>query len=125
PKLRSWCPTGIEAVALANANPKIFQLYVRGDQAWVDDYVARAIANRYIALCLTVDLDYYGRRERDLAKRYKATARRGPPADHFQARFAWAAVARLKSKFQIPIILNSTATGGDAKIAVEHGVQVV
>ena len=103
----------------------MFQLYVRGDQAWVDEYVARAMANRYVALCLTVDLDYYGRRERDLAKRYKATARRGPPADHFQARFSWADVARLKSKFQIPLILKGIATGEDAKIAVEHGVEVV
>jgi isopentenyl diphosphate isomerase/L-lactate dehydrogenase-like FMN-dependent dehydrogenase len=123
--LSSVCSPGIEAVALANDHPKIIQLYVRGDQAWVDDYVARAMANRYVALCLTVDLDYYGRRERDLAKRYKATARRGPPADHFQARFSWADVARLKSKFQIPFILKGIATGDDAKIAVEHGVEVV
>jgi len=123
--LSSVCSPGIEAVALANDHPKIFQLYVRGDQAWVDDYVARAMANRYVALCLTVDLDYYGRRERDLAKRYKATARHGPPADHFQARFSWAEVERLKSRFQIPFMLKGIATGEDAKIAVEHGIDVV
>ena len=76
--LSSACSPGLEAVAAANDHPKIFQLYVRGDQAWVDDYVQRAVASGYVALCLTVDLDYYGRRERDLAKRYKATARRGP-----------------------------------------------
>ena len=69
--LSSACAPGMEAVAACNDHPKIFQLYVRGDQAWVDDYVARAVANGYIALCLTVDLDYYGRRERDLAKRYQ------------------------------------------------------
>ena len=34
---------------------KIFQLYVRGDQAWVDDHVERAVDNGYVALCLTVD----------------------------------------------------------------------
>jgi glycolate oxidase len=123
--LSSVCAPGIEAVAAANDHPKMFQLYVRGDQAWVDDYVARAVANRYVALCLTVDLDYYGRRERDLAKRYKATARRGPPADHFQARFSWADVERLKSRFQIPLILKGIATAEDARIAVEHGVEVV
>jgi len=123
--LSSVCSPGIEAVAAANDHPKIFQLYVRGDQAWMDDYVARAVANRYVALCLTVDLDYYGRRERDLAKRYKATARRGPAADHFQARFSWADVERLKSRFQIPFILKGIATAEDAKIAVDHGIEVV
>src|SRR5262245_24513536 len=77
--LSSACAPGLEAVAASNDHPKMFQLYVRGDRAWVDDYIARAIAHGYIALCLTVDLDYYGRRERDIAKRYLTTARRRTP----------------------------------------------
>ena len=85
--LSSACAPGLEAVAQRVDYPKIYQLYVRGDTAWVEDHIARAIANKYIALCLTVDLDYYGRRERDLAKRYLTTSRRSNPKDHFQARF--------------------------------------
>ncbi len=123
--LSSACSPGLEAVAAANDHPKMFQLYVRGDAAWVDDHVQRAMANGYKALCLTVDLDYYGRRERDLAKRYKATARRGAPADHFQARFSWADVERLKKKFKIPFILKGIATAEDAKVALEHGIEAV
>jgi isopentenyl diphosphate isomerase/L-lactate dehydrogenase-like FMN-dependent dehydrogenase len=123
--LSSACSPGLEAVAACNQHPKIFQLYVRGDAAWVEDYIERAIANRYVALCLTVDLDYYGRRERDLAKRYLTTSRRGRPADHFQARFAWADVARLKKKFKIPFILKGIATAEDATIALEHGVEAI
>jgi glycolate oxidase len=123
--LSSACSPGLEAVAAVNDHPKVFQLYVRGDQVWVDDYVARAVANRYIALCLTVDLDYYGRRERDLAKRHKATARRGAPADHFQARFSWADVERLKNKFRIPFILKGIATAEDARMAVERGIEAI
>jgi isopentenyl diphosphate isomerase/L-lactate dehydrogenase-like FMN-dependent dehydrogenase len=123
--LSSACSPGLEAVAACNEHPKIFQLYVRGDQAWVDDYVQRAVANRYVALCLTVDLDYYGRRERDLAKRYKATARRGESGDHFQARFSWADIERLKNRFKIPFILKGIATAEDAKIALEHGIEAI
>jgi isopentenyl diphosphate isomerase/L-lactate dehydrogenase-like FMN-dependent dehydrogenase len=123
--LSSACAPGLEAVAACNEHPKIFQLYVRGDTAWVDDYIARAIANRYIALCLTVDLDYYGRRERDLAKRYQTTSRRTRPADYFQARFSWADVERLKSKFKIPFILKGIATAEDTRIAVEHGIEAI
>src|SRR5262245_24866429 len=125
--LSSACAPGLEAVAACNDHPKIFQLYVRGDTAWVEDYIARAVANGYIALCLTVDLDYYGRRERDLAKRYLTTSRRTRPAaaDHFQARFSWGDVARLKSKFKLPFILKGIATAEDTRIAVEHGIEAV
>jgi isopentenyl diphosphate isomerase/L-lactate dehydrogenase-like FMN-dependent dehydrogenase len=121
--LSSACAPGLEAVAQSVDYPKIFQLYVRGDVGWVDDFVSRAIANKYVALCLTVDLDYYGRRERDLAKRYLTTSRRSRPADHFQARFSWDEVARLKAKFKIPFILKGIATAEDARIALEHGIE--
>ena len=123
--LSSACAPGLEAVAACIEHPKIFQLYVRGDTAWVDDYIARAIANGYIALCLTVDLDYYGRRERDLARRYQTTSRRSRPADHFQARFSWADVERLKNKFKIPFILKGIATAEDTRIAVQHGIEAI
>jgi isopentenyl diphosphate isomerase/L-lactate dehydrogenase-like FMN-dependent dehydrogenase len=121
--LSSACAPGLEAVAACVDYPKIYQLYVRGDTAWVEDHIARAMASKYIALCLTVDLDYYGRRERDLAKRYLTTSRRSNPADFFQARFSWADVARLKSKFKIPFILKGIATADDARIALEHGIE--
>ena len=123
--LSSACAPGLETVAQSVDYPKIYQLYVRGDTAWVEDHIARAIANKYIALCLTVDLDYYGRRERDLAKRYLTTSRRSNPKDHFQARFAWADVARLKAKYKIPFILKGIATAEDAKIALEHGIESI
>ena len=113
---------GLEAVAACNDHPKIFQLYVRGDEAWINDHVERAIKHRYIALAITVDLDYYGRRERDIAKRYKTTSRRAAPADHFQARFTWDDVQRIQRNYDIPIILKGIATAEDAKIAVEHGI---
>jgi len=121
--LSSQCAPGLEAVAACNDHPKIFQLYIRGDTGWVEDYIERAIANRYIALCLTVDLDYYGRRERDLAKRYVTTARRAPQTDNFQARFSWADVARLRKKFTIPFILKGIATAEDTRTAIEHGIE--
>jgi glycolate oxidase len=121
--LSSQSSPGIEAVAESNDQPKIFQLYVRGDNAWVESHIERAIAKKYIALCLTVDLDYYGRRERDLAKRYVTTARRGSPTDQHQARFSWADVARLKKKYKIPFILKGIATAEDTRIAIEHGIE--
>jgi isopentenyl diphosphate isomerase/L-lactate dehydrogenase-like FMN-dependent dehydrogenase len=123
--LSSACAPGLEAVAACADHPKIYQLYVRGDRAWVDDHLERATAHGYIAVCFTVDLDYYGRRERDLAKRYLTTSRRSTPADHFQARFSWADLARLRKKFPIPFILKGIATAEDARIALDHGVEAI
>src|SRR5437016_10454204 len=42
--LSSVCQPGLEKVAEAAPDAlRFFQLYVRGDDAWVDDYVARAV----------------------------------------------------------------------------------
>ena len=48
--------------AKAADNFRIFQLYVRGDDAWVDDHVKRARDHGYAAFCLTVDTASYSRR---------------------------------------------------------------
>ena len=127
--LSSGCPPGPEAVAAAAPDyPKIFQLYVRGDATWVDDRIANAIAHGFVGVALTVDLDYYGRRERDLAKRYRPTARRlgveGPDDPH-QADFSWDDIKRIRSKFKVPLMLKGIATAEDAILAVEHGIDVV
>ena len=53
---------------------KIFQLYVRGDQAWVEAIFDRAVKAGFGALCLTVDTHHYSRRERDISKRYQAAS---------------------------------------------------
>ena len=46
--LSSVCDPGLEGVAKAAPDAlRMFQLYVRGDAAWVDDHVERAIANGY------------------------------------------------------------------------------
>src|SRR5947199_654667 len=43
--LSSVCDPGLEDLAKAAPDAlRLYQLYVRGDAAWVDDYVARALA---------------------------------------------------------------------------------
>ena len=116
----------LEEVARSNDNFKLFQLYVRGDSGWIDDIVARVIAAGFDGLAITVDLDHYGRRERDLAKRYKPTARRAAPGvRHHQERFAWADIDRIRARHKIPLILKGIATAEDAAEAVLRGIDVV
>src|SRR6202789_4672870 len=61
---------GLEEIAAATPGPKIFQLYVRGDLAWMDDVVKRAVDHGYDAFAITVDTAAYSRRERDIAGRF-------------------------------------------------------
>lgn len=122
--LSSVCEPGLDAVAQAGPDAlRMFQLYTRGDADWVDAIAARAIAAGYGAFCLTVDTAYYSRRERDLAKRHTRSGYM--PKREFQARLTWSDVARLKAKFDIPLILKGIATAEDAELALEHGVDMI
>jgi len=122
--LSSVCEPGLEQVAQAAPDaPRMFQLYVRGDDAFVDDHVSRAIANGYAAFCLTVDTAIYSRRERDIAKRFVTAGRRRASGREFQAALDWRTVKRIKDRCKIPLVIKGIATAEDAKIAVEHGVE--
>lgn len=123
--LSSVSAPGLEATARAGDGLKIFQLYVRGDAGWVDDHVRRAIDAGYDAFCFTVDLDFYSRRERDVAKRFVTTARRSVSGEDHQKRFTWDDVKRVRDRFAIPLVLKGIATGEDAELACETGIDVV
>jgi glycolate oxidase len=104
---------------------KIFQLYVRGDHAWVEAFLDRAVAAGFDALCLTVDTHHYSRRERDIAKRYKAASARSPEQAVFQMNLDWAQMDKLRKRYKLPLIAKGVATAEDAKLCVEHGIDVV
>jgi glycolate oxidase len=104
---------------------KIFQLYVRGDQAWIEAIFDRAVKAGFGALCLTVDTHHYSRRERDIAKRYKAASAREPDAARHQKALDWAQFDRIRAKYKLPLVIKGIATAEDAKLAVEHGVDVI
>ena len=122
--LSSVSEPGLENVATAAPDAlRIYQLYVRGDEAFVEDRIERAIANGYAAFCLTVDTAHYSRRERDLAKRYVRANRRDVSGREFQMALDWRTVKRIKDKYKIPLVIKGIATAEDAEIAVDHGVE--
>jgi isopentenyl diphosphate isomerase/L-lactate dehydrogenase-like FMN-dependent dehydrogenase len=124
--LSSVCQPGLEATAAAADTLRVFQLYVRGDDAWTDDWVRRAKDNGYRAFCFTVDVAAYSRRERDLVGRFiKPWRARAIEGAAFQAGLSWDQVKRYKDKHDLPLIIKGIATVEDAQIAVQHGVEVV
>src|SRR5437016_13772141 len=81
--------------AKAGAAPQMFQLYHHGDRGWVGELLARVEASGYLAVALTVDVQLYGRRERDILARWSprkameiAPNPRGPTPE-YQARLTW------------------------------------
>jgi isopentenyl diphosphate isomerase/L-lactate dehydrogenase-like FMN-dependent dehydrogenase len=121
--LSSVTEPGLEKVAEAAPDAlRIYQLYVRGDDAFVEDCVSRAIANNYAAFCLTVDTAHYSRRERDIAKRYVRASRLRATGGDFQKGLEWRTVKLIKDKYKIPLVIKGIATAEDAAIALDHGV---
>lgn len=124
--LSSVCKPGLEATAAAADTLRLYQLYVRGDDAWVDDHVRRARDHGFAAFCLTVDVAMYGRRERDLLGRFVKPWRADAAAGRdFQSALSWDHVKRFKDKYDLPLILKGIATAEDAALAVQHGVEGV
>jgi isopentenyl diphosphate isomerase/L-lactate dehydrogenase-like FMN-dependent dehydrogenase len=121
----------VEAVAAAAPGPKMFQLYHMGDRAWVADLLARVEATGYLSVCLTVDVQVYSRRERDILARWspreamlKAPNPR-PPDPEYPARLTWADVDWLRKTTRLPIGLKGIMTPRDARRAVEAGVELI
>lgn len=125
--LSSVCKPGLEKVAEAAPDAaRIYQLYVRGDAAWVDDHIVRAIDHGYMGFCFTIDLDYYGRRERDKAKGFISVSRQTQAVgEEYQRSFCWDDFKRVRDKYDIPLMLKGIATAEDAEIAVNEGCDVV
>ena len=126
--LSSSCLPDFEEVAAVGDCGKIYQLYLTGDEAWMDDVIERTITAGYDAFCLTVDTALYSRRERDIHKRYVPRSGRAATSGtdfEAQARMSWATVAHIKEKFDIPLILKGIARADDAARAVDAGVDIV
>jgi isopentenyl diphosphate isomerase/L-lactate dehydrogenase-like FMN-dependent dehydrogenase len=113
----------IEEVAKSVDHPLLFQLYVRSDRAWMRGFLDRAKASGYRAICVTVDRAYYSRRERDIINQYLQRADSGDP--RHQASLTWEDAVWIKQHTKLPLILKGIATAEDAKLAVEHGADVV
>jgi isopentenyl diphosphate isomerase/L-lactate dehydrogenase-like FMN-dependent dehydrogenase len=124
--LSSVCDPGLEEVAQAAPDAlRMFQLYVRGDADWADAHLERAVKAGYSGFIITVDTAHYSRRERDLAKRHVTAGRRRVQGREHQAALDWRTVERMKKKFKIPFGIKGIGTAEDAKIALDHGVEII
>ena len=116
----------LQDIVKGGAGPKIYQLYVRGDDAWVADRVKEAMDAGYDAFCITVDTQVYSRRERDIAKRFVKSWRSSATGQDHQAAFSWKNFIAVREKFpDVKFMLKGIGTGEDAELACQNGVWAV
>ena len=138
--LSTLSSTSLEDVAAAAPAPRWFQLYVYRDRAVTQALVQRAEAAGYTAICLTVDVQRPGNRERDFRNGFRV-----PPAvramnfgqaiedtddgsallkyinDQFDPSLTWEGLDWLRSITRLPIVVKGILAAADARLAVEHG----
>jgi isopentenyl diphosphate isomerase/L-lactate dehydrogenase-like FMN-dependent dehydrogenase len=117
-----------EEVARAAGERFALQLYTDGDEKWVVDTAKRAVQAGAKALCLTVDVPTFGRRERHIHRRH---AMAGRPFGALRAgeahrgRADWTLVEKLKRAVKLPLMVKGVQTAEDADLCVKHGVDVI
>jgi isopentenyl diphosphate isomerase/L-lactate dehydrogenase-like FMN-dependent dehydrogenase len=120
----------LEETAKAASGPLWFQLYIYPNLQVAERLVRRTEAAGYRAIVLTVDLPYFGNRERD--KRNNFTI---PPPLFHEANFVgvektgqawvaltWESLSWLRSITSLPLLLKGILTAEDALLAIEHGM---
>jgi glycolate oxidase len=119
---------GLDEVARAAGENFVFQLYTDGDDRWVIDAAKRAADAGCKALCMTVDVPVFGRRERHIHVRQTISGRPfggQRSGESYRGRADWKVVDKLRRALDVPLMIKGVQTAEDAVLALEHGVDVL
>lgn len=140
--------TSLEDVAAAAPGRRWFQLYCYRDREVTRSLVQRAEQAGYEALCVTVDVPYLGRREREVRtgfhlppgvtlknlEPYAVAEMAAAERDSALRKYVnalwdpslnWDAIDWLRSITKLPLVLKGVLAGADARLAAEHGAAAV
>ncbi|WP_342643333.1 alpha-hydroxy acid oxidase [Rhodoligotrophos ferricapiens] len=132
-------------VARECPGPLIYALHPRAEQPFLDDLVAGVVAAGYRAIAFVSEAAYYSRRERDLMSAVQTAAKRTRSYASYLAQQrdellqgktpskegllgtinSWEMLERVKERSKLPIILKGVMSAADARLAVQHGVDVI
>ena len=112
--LSTLATTTIEDVAAICDGPKMYQVYVFKDRAITRDFVQRCKQQKYDALCLTVDTQVAGNRERDLVTGFGMPPKFGlRSALSYALHFPWTIRAILKPQFDMVNVTSSPSVSSE------------
>lgn len=121
-------------VQAASDGRNFFQIYVSGDNAWVDAVVDRVTEAGARGLCVTVDSPVRARRDRLLEGPFDwRLEQEGVPPNleglgrdrSHQMRFTWRDLQRLRSRSCLPIAVKGIMGAADAERAVDVGMDAI
>jgi isopentenyl diphosphate isomerase/L-lactate dehydrogenase-like FMN-dependent dehydrogenase len=129
----------LEDVRAACRGPLVFQLYTYGDRDWIRRLAQRVENAGYDAICLTVDCPDAGLRDRHLPNDFENSRQGGArpnvepmpgvtsrsAQNKFLGQFTWDDLDWLRETTRLPLILKGVLSHLDARLAVEHGVDVI
>lgn len=138
---------GYKAVAdgIEDKSRIVYALHPRAEQPFLDDLVDGVKAAGYKAITFVSEGAYYSRRERDLMSGLATKAKRSRTyASYLQQQrderaagktpskegllgtiITWEMLERVKSRSGLPLILKGVTNAQDARLAMEHGVDVI
>lgn len=122
--------------------PLIYALHPHGDEDEIGREVEQAVEQGFLAISVATQSLFYSRRERDVmngllgkgqmnagyaqavAKHHRVRAKDTP--DLLQkTRLSWTLIESIKKRSNLPLILKGVQTVEDAKLAIQHGVDVI
>ena len=117
-----------EEVARAAGERFALQIYADGDEKWLVDTAKRAAQAGAKAICLTVDVPTFGRREQHIHRRHAMAGRpfgAQRTGEANRGRAEWKLVEKLKRAVKLPLMLKGIQTAEDADLCVKNGVDVI
>jgi glycolate oxidase len=123
PVISSVSAPELEESAAAVSGDKWFQLYVRGDNAWLADIIGRVRKSGFKALVITVDVAHYSNRERQQRHSWVPDGRRDAGGKNYQAALDWKTLDYIRKLAKMPVIVKGIQTHEDAKIALKRGIE--
>lgn len=112
-------------IGVNSPHAKIYQIYVRGDDNWIEELLTGVKKAGFFALTVTVDAAVYSNRERQMMHGWIPPTRRNAAGREYLAGLDWDTWDRMAEIWDGPMILKGVSTAADAKLAVEHGAAAI
>jgi glycolate oxidase len=138
--LSSHAENEVAALHTGARLPLIYALHPYDDLPALDDEIDRVKAAGYRAISVATASAYYSRRERDLMNGFAGKvdplqsyagymrdqrATGATPRALLPTRLSWNLLDRIRDRSSMKIVLKGVLAPADARLAVEHGVDVV
>ena len=115
----------IEVIGPSTDGVKFYQLYIRGDSAYLSERIEGAKAAGYSAIIITADAPFFSIRDYpNKSRNFRLPAKES--GKDYGAKATWDTLDEIKRlAAPLPVILKGIQTTEDAVIAIDHGIDAI